>query len=74
MEIAMKINAGNSGTILIELPRSIITGASFDSSGRDTIVQSIDIATYNKNIQIPLKNPITINTECLITSNLKGGI
>lgn len=68
VEMAIQINAGNYGSMLIELPRAIITGASFDSSGRDNIVQSVDIDTYQKNITIPLKNPITVNTECLITT------
>jgi hypothetical protein len=72
IEIAMKINTPNNGSMLIELPRAIITGASFDSSGRDTIIQSVDIDTYQKNIEIPLKNPLKINTECLITTKTKG--
>ena len=71
MEMAMRIDGGKYGTMLIELPRVIITGASFDSSGRDNIIQSVDVETFNKNIEIPLKNPITLNTECLITTNLK---
>jgi hypothetical protein len=72
VEAAMKINTTHNGSMLIELPRAIITGASFDSSGRDTIVQSVDIDTYQKNIEIPLKNPIKVNTECLITTKTKG--
>lgn len=73
VEVAMKIDAGTYGSMLIELPRALITGVSFESSGRDVMIQTVDIETYTKNIEIPLKNPFKVNTECLITSILKGG-
>lgn len=73
VEVAMKIDASDYGSMLIELPRALITGVSFDSSGTDVMVQTVDIETYTKNIEIPLKNPFKVNTECLITSISKKG-
>ena len=49
VEMAIQINAGNYGSMLIEVPRAIITGASFDSSGRDNIVKVL-ISTPTKKI------------------------
>jgi hypothetical protein len=69
-EMMVQFDAGNYGQASFHFPRVIVTSASVESKGRDTITQSVSIDAYQKSIQIPNEPSQVAYTEIFCTFEL----
>lgn len=71
VEMMIAIDAGKYGSAQIEFPRVVVTKAPLESSGRDPIVQSVEVATFEDNMTfVGSAGSTTVSTDVLATVTL----
>lgn len=66
-EMLIEIDAGDYGSGAIFIPRATIKGSPIEASGRDAMVQSVEVDTYMDTITIPTTPATTVKAELLAT-------
>lgn len=68
IEMMIEIDAGIYGNAQLEFPRAIVKGSPVESSGREPIIQNVEVDPYQDNITFTgSAGATTVNTDLLAT-------